>query len=87
MAQLARRFEANSRYWLVAGGSTPDVRTILDVFGVKTSPDDRGYPEEHTTFVYLFDARGNLTQTLLASSALDQQLFDALRSETSGRST
>jgi protein SCO1/2 len=82
MAQLARRFEANSRYWLVAGGSTPDVRTILDVFGVKTSPDDRGYPEEHTTFVYLFDARGNLTQTLLASSALDQQLFDALRSAT-----
>lgn len=79
MSQLARRFEADPRYWLVASGTAPDVRNILKVFGVVARQGRRGYPDQHTTFVYLFDARGNLTQTVLASTALDEQLFDALR--------
>ena len=80
MSQLARRFEADPRYWLLASGKTPEVREILNVFGVVARQGRRGYPDVHTTFVYLFDARGNLVQTMLASSALDEQLFDALRS-------
>lgn len=79
MSQLAQRFDADSRYWLLASGAAPEVRTILDLFGVVARQSRHGYPDEHTTFVYLFDARGNLTQTVLASSGLDQQLFDALR--------
>jgi protein SCO1/2 len=79
MSRYARRFNADSGNWLLASGTVPDVRAILSVFGVVARQGRRGYPDEHTTFVYLFDARGNLTQTLLASSALDDQLFEALR--------
>ncbi len=85
MSALARRFDADSRIWLLGSGSELDVREILNVFGVQARKSRRGYPDEHTTFVYLFDARGNLTQTMLASSALDEQLFTALRSSNAER--
>ena len=79
MSTVARRFGADPRYWLLASGKPFDVRRILRVFGVVAEQRGRDYPEEHTTFVYLFDARGNLMQTMLASSALDDQLFAAMR--------
>jgi cytochrome oxidase Cu insertion factor (SCO1/SenC/PrrC family) len=79
MSALARRFEANPRYWSLASGSAPDVDEILKNFGVVARQGEHGYPDAHTTFVYLFDASGNLTQTMLASSALREQLFEALR--------
>jgi protein SCO1/2 len=87
MSQLARRFEADPRYWLLASGKASEVREILKVFGVVARQGRRGYPDEHTTFVYLFDERGNLTQTMLASSALDEQLFSALRASNARRPT
>lgn len=80
MSRYAKRFDADPRRWLLASGSERDVRSILNVFGVVARQGSRGYPDEHTTFVYLFDARGNLTRTMFASSVLDDQLFDALRS-------
>jgi protein SCO1/2 len=80
MSLLARRFGADPRSWLLASGRPSDVREILKVFGVVARQGRRGYPDVHTTFVYIFDAGGNLAQTMLASSALDEQLFDVLRS-------
>lgn len=81
MSTLAKRFDANPRYWVLGSGAIADVRRILNFFGVAAHDGPQGYPEEHTTFVYLFDARGHLTQTLLASSALDDQLVSALSAQ------
>ena len=40
---------------------------------------DDGYRDEHTTFVYVFNPAGDLTKTLLASSALGDDLLEAVR--------
>ncbi len=79
MRKLAKRFEADPRYWLVAGGKPGDVRAIMHAFGVISVEGERGYRDRHTTFVYIFNAAGHMTQTMLASSALDDDLLDALR--------
>ncbi len=75
MRALAQRFSANPRYWLVASGHTPDVDDILNAFGVIAKPGKSGYREAHTTFVYVFDARGTLTKTLLASNNLTSDIL------------
>lgn len=79
MQQLARRFEADPRYWLVAGGSLADVHQLMRAFGVVSIEGKHGYHDEHSTFVYAFNSAGNLAQTLLASSALDDDVVAALR--------
>ncbi|MGB8519506.1 MAG: SCO family protein [Candidatus Tumulicola sp.] len=75
MRALAQRFSANSRYWLVASGHSPDVNDVLNAFGVIAKPGKSGYREAHTTFVYVFDARGTLTKTLLASNNLTSDIL------------
>ncbi len=81
MRKLAKRFEADPRYWLVAGGKPADVRAIMHAFGVISVEGERGYRDRHTTFVYIFNASGHMTQTMLASSALDDDILDALREQ------
>ena len=78
MRELAGRFEANPRYWQLASGSRKDVHAIMRAFGVVSVEGRRGYHDEHTTFVYVFDADGNLSQTLLASSALSDEIVAAI---------
>jgi protein SCO1/2 len=78
MRELAKRFEAAPRYWLLAGGSVGNVRAVMRGFGVVSVEGKRGEHDEHTTFVYLLDRGGNLTQTMLASSALSDQLVETL---------
>ena len=79
MRELAKRFDADPRYWLLAGGSTPDVHRIMQTFGVISVEGKRGYHDEHTTFVYLFNSDGKLVQTMLASTALTDALVEAFR--------
>jgi cytochrome oxidase Cu insertion factor (SCO1/SenC/PrrC family) len=79
MRELAKRFEANPRYWLLAGGSVADVHTVMRAFGVVSVEGRRGYRDEHTTFVYVFNASGGLAQTMLASSALGDDIVSAVR--------
>jgi len=79
MRELAKRFDADSRYWLLAGGSTPDVHSIMRTFGVISVEGQHGYHDRHTTFVYLFDSKGKPVQTMLASTALTDALVDAFR--------
>ena len=74
MRELSRRFEADPRYWLLASGRPADVRAIMRAFGVVSERED-----QHTTFVYVFDSSGNLAKTLLASSALSDDIVDAVR--------
>jgi cytochrome oxidase Cu insertion factor (SCO1/SenC/PrrC family) len=82
MRQLAQRFEADSRYWLLAGGSVADVHAIMRTFGVISVEGKHGEDDRHTTFVYVLNSRGALTQTMLASTALDDTLVDAMRDRT-----
>ncbi|HYL28176.1 MAG TPA: SCO family protein [Candidatus Nitrosotalea sp.] len=79
MRALAQRFDADPRYWLLAGGRVADVRAIMRSFGVVSIEGRDGYHDEHTTFVYVFNAAGSLTKTMLASTALGDELLDAVR--------
>jgi protein SCO1 len=81
MRELAKRFDADPRYWLVAGGSTPNVEALMRSFGVLSVEGKRGYRDEHTTYVYILNRAGSLAQTMLASSALSDAVVDALRGE------
>lgn len=79
MRALARRFEADPRYWLVAGGRPSDVNQVLREFGVVAHVGKDGYRESHSTFVYVLDAKGNLEKTMLASTGLSDDIVDAAR--------
>jgi protein SCO1/2 len=78
MRALASRFEADPRYWLVAGGKVADVEQIVHAFGVIAQTGKDGYREAHTTFVYVFDANLNLNKTMLASTSLDDDVVAAV---------
>jgi cytochrome oxidase Cu insertion factor (SCO1/SenC/PrrC family) len=79
MRELADRFDANPRYWLLAGGSITEVHKVMREFGVVSieGRDDRH--NAHTTFVYVMSPSGTLVQTMLASSGLSDSILDAVR--------
>ena len=79
MRELAQRFQANPRYWLLASGRVSDVHAIMGRFGAVSVEGRRGYRDEHTTYVYVLNATGELAQTMLASSALSDAVVDAVR--------
>ncbi|MBV8066895.1 MAG: SCO family protein, partial [Candidatus Eremiobacteraeota bacterium] len=81
MRRLAQRFEADPRYWILAGGSVAEVTAVMRAFGVVSVKGKDGYREEHTTFVYLFNAKGEPAKTMLASSGLSDDIVDAIRAE------
>ena len=81
MRDLARRFSADPRRWIVASGSVRDVHAVMDAFGVQAQRGRGGYADVHTTFVYVFDKRGTLRKTMLASTMLGAQLADELRTQ------
>ncbi len=78
MRELAQRFNADPRHWLVAGGSRSDVRAVMRAFGVISVQGRDGYRDEHTTFVYAIDPNGELAQTLLANTATQDDILDGL---------
>jgi cytochrome oxidase Cu insertion factor (SCO1/SenC/PrrC family) len=77
MAVLAHRFNADPRYWIVAGGSKSNVHKIMRAFDVISEEGKHGYHDRHSTFVYAFNSSGELAQTMLASTALDDDLVAA----------
>lgn len=79
MRALATRFQADPRYWLVAGGRPSEVDRIVRAFGVVAQLGKNGYREAHSTFVYVLDAKGNLRKTMLASTDLTGDIVDAAR--------
>ena len=79
MRRLAKQFEANPQYWLFAGGTISNVHAIMRSFGVISVQGKDGYRDEHTTFVYILNSQGERVDTLLASSALNDSVVDALR--------
>lgn len=81
MRGIARRFNADPRMWIVAGGSAPNVHAVMAAFGVSAERGRKGYADVHTTFVYFIDAAGNLRKTILASTALSEQIVDGVRGQ------
>ncbi len=81
MRELARRFGADAHRWLVASGSVRDVHNIMTAFGVRAQRGRDGYADVHTTFVYVFDKRGALRTTILASTVLGTQLARDVRTQ------
>lgn len=79
MRALARRFDADPRYWLLASGSVRNVNAVLSAFGVVAEPGKDGFPDAHSTFVYVFDARGTLNKTMLASTNLTDDIVARAR--------
>jgi protein SCO1/2 len=79
MRELAQRFEADSRQWLVAGGSLSDIHAIMRTFGVVSVIGKDGYRDQHTTMIYAINSNGDLAQTLLASTGTGDDIVDALR--------
>lgn len=86
MRKLAKQFDADPRYWLVASGRPSDVDAVLKEFGVVAKPGPSGYREEHTTFVYVFDSAGKLDTTMLASTNMSDDVYDAMRKLATGSS-
>ncbi|HLY04017.1 MAG TPA: SCO family protein [Candidatus Cybelea sp.] len=78
MRELARRFAADPRHWLVAGGSRSDVHAMMRAFGVISIEGKHDSDDRHTTFVYALDPNGDLAQTLLASTATQDDILDGL---------
>jgi protein SCO1/2 len=81
MRRLALRFQADPRYWLVAGGAPSDVHRIMQAFGVVSIQGKDGYRDQHTTFVYVFDKSGTLVKTMLASTDLSGAIVDEVRTQ------
>ena len=78
MRGIARRFHADPRVWIVAGGSRADVHAVMRAFGVVAQRGRKGYADVHTTFVYFIDGAGNLRSTVLASTGLTGELVERL---------
>jgi protein SCO1/2 len=79
MRELARRFNADPRHWIVAGGSRSDVHAVMRAFGVISIEGKHYSDDRHTTFIYALSPQGNLAQTLLASTATQDDILDGLR--------
>jgi protein SCO1 len=78
MRHLAKLFDADPRSWIFAGGTVANVHAIMRSFGVISVQGKDGYAEQHTTFVYILNSQGRRVDTLLASSALNDDVVDAL---------
>jgi protein SCO1/2 len=74
MREIAHRFDADPRTWIVAGGSRANVHAIMSAFGVVAQYGRKGYADVHTTFVYFIDSEGRLRKTILASTVLTDQI-------------
>ena len=74
LAHLARVFNADERYWRIAGGTPDIVNLYLQWFGVRTARDSRGNVTGHTSAVIVLDSAGAVAAALLPSSHLAEDI-------------
>ncbi len=65
MVHIARTFDADPTYWLIADGAPADVRQVMQAFGVDVSRGRDGYADAHTTFLTVLDSGGRVAGTML----------------------
>ncbi len=75
MRRMAQQFRAGPQIWHFVGGNGRDIHALMRRYGVVAVRGNRGYADQHTTFVYLLDRRGNLRKTTLASTDLTAVVF------------
>jgi cytochrome oxidase Cu insertion factor (SCO1/SenC/PrrC family) len=79
MSTLGTSFNADPAVWRLASGRPADVRSLMHAFGVTVQPDAKGIPDEHTSAVYILDAKRKLRTILLLSTSLSDDVFAATR--------
>jgi cytochrome oxidase Cu insertion factor (SCO1/SenC/PrrC family) len=85
MNALARSFNADSREWIFASGRVTDVRGLMRSLGIVARVGKAGYPDEHTTMVYVLDAKQRLSHELLLSTGISMEVERALSRKTAPR--
>jgi protein SCO1/2 len=65
LVRIARTFNADPSYWLIAGGEPADVHRLMQAFGVDVSRGRDGYADAHTTFITVLDSGGRVAGTML----------------------
>jgi len=78
MARLAANFAADPARWRFLSGGPQEIRAVMRAFGVRATPGPAGIPDEHTSFVYLLDARGKPQSSFLVSTNLADTLESTL---------
>jgi protein SCO1 len=65
LVRIARRFDADPTYWLIAGGDPTSVHRLMTDFGVDVARGRDGYAEAHTTFITVLGSDGRVAGTML----------------------
>ena len=68
MNAVARSFHADPAGWIFASGRPRDVHRLMQSLHIVAQTGKAGYPDVHTTFVYVLDAQQRLTHQLLLST-------------------
>ena len=78
LARAARAFAARPPGWRFAGGAPQNVARLMAGLGVVAQRDNQGVPDVHSSFVYVFDARGQLRKTIPLSTNVVADVVAAL---------
>jgi protein SCO1 len=65
LVRIARTFNADPAYWLIAGGDPASVHTLMAEFGVEVTRGPDGYADAHTTFITVLGSDGRMAGTML----------------------
>jgi protein SCO1/2 len=65
LVHIARTFDADPSYWLIAGGQPADVHQLMQTFGVDVARGADGYADAHTTFMTVLASDGRVAGTML----------------------
>lgn len=85
MHQYANTYGAGASGWRLASGKPADVRRLMRGFHVTAERDHHGVPDVHSSYVYVFDAQGKPSRTLLLSTNLVDDALHVLRPGIAGR--
>ena len=79
MSGIARGYKADPHDWIFASGTVADVHRLMTSLGVTATTDGRaGYPDEHTSFIYILDKNVRLSNQMLLSTNVTAQLEQML---------
>jgi protein SCO1/2 len=73
MSQAAKEFSAHAPRWRFASGKPSDVHAFMGAFGVIAQRGREGFPDVHSSVIYILDARGAFSRaTLLSTNSGDE---------------
>jgi protein SCO1/2 len=79
MSQAAKEFSAQAPRWRFASGKPSDVHALMGAFGVLAQRGREGFPDVHSSAIYLLDARGALSRTTLLSTNSGDEIDSYLK--------